>query len=164
LILPKPEVVPFRLTQNMLDAFGPTGADGVYSTSLHQTMTTLRENRDTLLSVLEPFVNDPIIDWKRYRSQQKHKVEERHAKEAKRSIQVIDERLQGIYNLQNPNLKRLGNLIGRSGVGADGIAGSDDDLQHMVPLTVEGQVHKMISEATSSENLVQQYVGWMPWV
>jgi phosphatidylinositol kinase/protein kinase (PI-3 family) len=57
--LPKPEVVPFRLTQNMLDAFGPAGADGIYSGSLQVAMSTLRDNRDTLLSVLEPFLKDP---------------------------------------------------------------------------------------------------------
>jgi hypothetical protein len=57
--LPKPEVVPFRLTQNMLDAFGPAGADGIYSGSLQAAMSTLRDNRDTLLSVLEPFLKDP---------------------------------------------------------------------------------------------------------
>jgi serine/threonine-protein kinase ATR len=57
--LPKPEVIPFRLTQNMLDAFGPAGADGIYSGSLQAAMSTLRDNRDTLLSVLEPFLKDP---------------------------------------------------------------------------------------------------------
>jgi serine/threonine-protein kinase ATR len=73
---------------------------------------------------------------------------------------VIDERLQGIYNLVNPNWKRLEKQLNRS----MGDKSGDDDLQHLIPLSVEGQVHKMISEATSNENLVQQYVGWMPWV
>jgi serine/threonine-protein kinase ATR len=43
----------------MLDAFGPAGADGIYSGSLQAAMSTLRDNRDTLLSVLEPFLKDP---------------------------------------------------------------------------------------------------------
>jgi hypothetical protein len=38
----------------------------------------------------------------------------------------------------------------------------DDELSHLLPLFVEGQVHKMIAEATNVENLVQLYVGWMP--
>lgn len=147
----------------MLDAFGPTGADGVFSGSLKGAMRTLRDNRDTLLSVLEPFLKDPIIDWKRYRSQQrpsdgKHgSNQDRQSKEAKRSINVIDERLRGIYNLRNQNLKR----VKRS----DAVSTHDDnELTHMLPLSVDGQVHKMIAEATSSENLVQLYVGWMPWI
>ncbi|CAN0578170.1 unnamed protein product, partial [Laminaria digitata] len=26
------------------------------------------------------------------------------------------------------------------------------------------QVHRLITEATSQENLCQMYVGWMPWM
>lgn len=158
--LPKPEVVPFRLTQNMLDAFGPTGADGIFSGTLHKAMNTLRDNRDTLLSVLEPFLKDPVIDWKRSRSQQQNKNssgEDHSTKEAKRSINVIDERLRGIYNLRNPNYKR----ISRNDTFVDQ---EDEELTHMLPLSVEGQVHKMIAEATSNENLVQMYIGWMSWL
>jgi len=152
--LPKPEVIPFRLTANMVDAFGPTGAEGIYSTGLQVAMRILRDNRDLLLSVLEPFLKDPVIDWKRYRSQQKgHSSTD----QAKRSIKVIDERLRGIYNLRNPNLKKYSRT--------DFLSSEDDDeLTHLVPMSVEGQVNKMITEATAPENLVQLYVGWMPWL
>lgn len=155
--LPQPEVVPFRLTPNMLDAFGPTGADGTFTGCLTTAMSTLRGNRDTLLSVLEPFLKDPVIDWKRHRSQQKlsDKTATREAQAAKRSIKVIDGRLKGIYNLRVPPAKRVRRT--------DGVS-QDDDMSHLLPLSVEGQVHKMITEATSSENLVQIYMGWMPWV
>lgn len=160
----KPEVIPFRLTQNMVDAFGPTGADGLFKENLKVAMDTLRHNRDTLLSVLEPFTKDPIIDWKRYRSQQQRAssgksstTQDRQAKEVKRSINVIDERLRGIYNIYNPNHSRIRRT--------DGAADQqEEELSHLLPLSVEGQVHKMIAEATSHENMVQLYVGWMPWV
>jgi serine/threonine-protein kinase ATR len=146
----------------MLDAFGPAGADGIYSGSLQAAMGVLRDNRDTLLSVLEPFLKDPVIDWKRYRSQQKSRkggsTEDRQTKEAKRSINVIDERLKGIYNLRNPNHQKIRRTDGLS------MDQQDDEQSHLLPLSVEGQVHKMIAEATSVENLVQLYVGWMPWV
>ncbi|CAN0164297.1 unnamed protein product, partial [Laminaria digitata] len=33
-----------------------------------------------------------------------------------------------------------------------------------LPLSVQGQVHRLITEATSQENLCQMYVGWMPWM
>ena len=143
----------------MVDAFGPVGTDGIYTSSLKDAMSTLRSNRDTLLSVLEPFIKDPIIDWKRTRTQQKSPVQQsdRQVKEAKRSIKVIDERLQGIYNLKNPNLKRVKRTDLKNNSEMDG-------MSNMLALTVDGQVHKMISEATSCENLVQLYVGWMPWV
>lgn len=155
--LPKPEVVPFRLTQNMVDAFGPTGADGIYSCNLKVAMSILRENRDTLLSVLEPFVRDPIINWKKHRGQQKKAPEKGSSIEAKQKISIIEERLQGIYNLHNPNLKKFKR--------SDRLENQEDNsLSLPIPLSVEGQVHKMIAEARSSENLCQLYIGWMPWV
>ena len=144
----------------MIDAFGPIGADGVYTGGLKAAMTTLRDNRDTLLSVLEPFIKDPIIDWKRQKSSQrtsKTSASELRSLQAKRSITTIDERLKGIYNLHNPNYKKVKRTDGWS-------QDVDDEMMNMLPLSVEGQVHKMITEATSHENLVQLYVGWMPWV
>jgi serine/threonine-protein kinase ATR len=158
--LPKPEVVPFRLTQNMVDALGPTGADGLYTWNLKAAMSTLRDNRDTLLSVLEPFVKDPVINWKRYRSQQRgtHRTADHDPTvEAKQKMTIIEERLRGIYNLRNPNMKKIRRTDRLE-------SQQDDELSHPIPLSVEGQVHKMVAEATSSENLVQLYVGWMPWV
>jgi len=156
--LPKPETIPFRLTSNMIDAFGPTGADGVYTESLKLAMRTLRDNRDTLLSVLEPFIKDPIIEWKRSRNSQSQskptnhndltQVQEKGTRDAKRSIKVIDERLRGIYNLRNPNVKKVKRSDGWS-------VDQNEELTQLLPLSVEGQVHKMIAEATSSENLLQ---------
>lgn len=145
----------------MIDAFGPIGAAGIFTGSLKSAMTTLRDNRDTLLSVLEPFTKDPIIDWKRLKSSQrsssKTSASDQRSQQAKRSITIIDERLKGIYNLRNPNFKKVRRTDGWS-------QDADDEMMHMLPLSVEGQVHKMITEATSHENLVQLYVGWMPWV
>jgi serine/threonine-protein kinase ATR len=157
--LAKPEVVPFRLTQNMVDAFGPTGTDGVYGCNLKVAMSILRRNRDTLLSVLEPFVKDPVINWKRYRSQQRgHRRVSDPIVDAKEKIRVIDERLRGIYNLYNTNLKKIQRTD-------DGYQQQNEEMNnHPIPLSVDGQVHKMIAEATSSENLLQLYVGWMPWI
>ena len=161
LLLPKPEVVPFRLSPNMLDAFGPVGADGAFTGGMVSAMTTLRDNRDILLSVLEPFIKDPIIDWKKHRNQQKQGTKgnagasKSEADKAKRHIRVIQGRLNGVYNLENPNNKKL--------VRTDTLD-QEDDMTHLLPLSVEGQVQKMITEATNIENLVQVYVGWMPWL
>jgi len=157
--LPRPEVIPFRLTPNMLDAFGPTGADGLYTGALIESMSTLRKNRDTLLSVLEPFLNDPVINFNS-KSQQKSKNEQdaksaKEAKDAEESIDKIKGRLNGEYNLVVPNKKEKKKKKD---------APSASDSTHITQLSVEGQVEKMIMEATSHENLVQVYVGWMPWI
>jgi len=61
----KPERVPFRLTQNLVDAMGVTGYDGVFRKAGEVTMRLLRANTDTLMSVLESFIHDPLLEWNR---------------------------------------------------------------------------------------------------
>jgi len=143
----------------MIDAMGPTGWEGTYHGGIINAMNTLRVNRATLLSVLEPFLKDPVIDWKRQRTSQKDVKSNLDASslEAKRSIKVIDERLQGVYNLRNPNSKKIQRTDNYQ-------TDPEDEMTHILPLSVEGQVLRMINEATSHENHVQLYIGWMPWV
>jgi len=84
-LLEVPERVPFRLTQNMLDGFGISGAEGesecsafmgrcfcsrptahllgVFRIACEITMGLLRENKDTLMTVLDPFIHDPLVEW-----------------------------------------------------------------------------------------------------
>ncbi|KHJ91087.1 HEAT repeat protein, partial [Oesophagostomum dentatum] len=58
-----PETVPFRLTQNILHALGPTQVEGVFRESCSNVLSTLREGREVLLTVLDAFVYDPLVDW-----------------------------------------------------------------------------------------------------
>lgn len=59
----KPERVPFRLTHNMVDAMGPYGYEGPFRKSSELTLGLLRQERDTLMTVLETFVYDPTADF-----------------------------------------------------------------------------------------------------
>ncbi|KAK5137557.1 hypothetical protein LTR08_008537 [Meristemomyces frigidus] len=59
----KPELVPFRLTHNMVDAMGPYGYEGPFRKSSELTYGLLRQNKDTLMTVLETFVHDPTTDF-----------------------------------------------------------------------------------------------------
>lgn len=68
LTLAAPERVPFRLTQNVIDGFGVTGADGVYRRAGEVTLATARANSAALLNVLEAFVHDPLVEWDDARS------------------------------------------------------------------------------------------------
>ncbi|KAI1289435.1 Serine/threonine-protein kinase SMG1 [Halotydeus destructor] len=58
-----PERVPFRLTQNMVNAFGITGVEGTFRISCEQVLNVMRTERETLLMLLEAFVSDPLVDW-----------------------------------------------------------------------------------------------------
>ncbi|XP_053551228.1 serine/threonine-protein kinase SMG1 isoform X2 [Bombina bombina] len=58
-----PEKVPFRMTQNIETALGVTGVEGVFRLSCEQVLQIMRRGRETLLTLLEAFVYDPLVDW-----------------------------------------------------------------------------------------------------
>ncbi|OAG31838.1 serine/threonine-protein kinase ATR [Nematocida displodere] len=58
-----PETVPFRLTQNIVDAFGPTGEEGQYRLSLERTLKLLACRKDLIVANLLGFVHDPLGEW-----------------------------------------------------------------------------------------------------
>ena len=59
----KPELVPFRLTHNMVDAFGAYGYEGPFRRSCELTLNILRQHEDTLMTILETFLYDPTTDF-----------------------------------------------------------------------------------------------------
>ncbi|KAL8809103.1 MAG: hypothetical protein Q9200_003724 [Gallowayella weberi] len=59
----KPELVPFRLTHNMVDACGAYGCEGPYRKSCELTLRILRQHEDTLMTILETFLYDPTTDF-----------------------------------------------------------------------------------------------------
>ncbi|GAB6021589.1 Serine/threonine-protein kinase smg1 [Chamberlinius hualienensis] len=58
-----PERVPFRMTPNIKTALGLTGVEGTFRVSCEHVLKTIRRGRETLLTLLEAFVYDPLIDW-----------------------------------------------------------------------------------------------------
>ncbi|KAK4437595.1 Serine/threonine-protein kinase ATR [Sesamum alatum] len=132
--LEKPELVPFRLTQNMIDGLGITGYEGTYLRVCEIILSILRAHKETLMSVLETFIHDPLVEWTKSHKSSGVEVQNPHAQ---RAISNIEARLQGVV----------------VGVGA----------APSLPLAVEGQARRLIAEAVSLKNLGKMYIWWMPW-
>lgn len=91
-----PERVPFRLTQNMVDALGVTGVEGVFRKAAEITMSILRSNSDSLMSVLEAFVHDPLVEWT---SKGRGKSDPRDIRSnADKNLHPIKRKLRGVMN------------------------------------------------------------------
>ncbi|KAL0053239.1 hypothetical protein WJX82_003001 [Trebouxia sp. C0006] len=136
LTLAIPEMVPFRLTQNLVDAFGVSGYKGAFHRACEVTLQVLRMHRDTLLSVLETLVHDPLVEW--VPKNAKSGAEEQENAMARDAMATIEGRLTGT-------------LLGVSSMPS-------------LPLSTEGQAHRLIEEATDKNNLGQMYIWWMPWL
>ncbi|XP_007041728.2 PREDICTED: serine/threonine-protein kinase ATR isoform X1 [Theobroma cacao] len=132
--LEKPELVPFRLTQNMIDGLGITGYEGIFLRICEITLSVLRTHRETLMSVLETFIHDPLVEWTKSHKSSGVEVQNPHAQ---RAISNIEARLQGVVV---------------------GVAAAPS-----LPLAVEGQARRLIAEAVSHKNLGKMYIWWMPW-
>ena len=59
-----PEKVPFRLTRMLIRAMEVCGVEGIFRSTCERTMGVLRDNRDSLVAMLEAFVYDPLISWR----------------------------------------------------------------------------------------------------
>ena len=164
-LLPTPERVPFRLTRNIVDGFGPSGTEGCFSRAAEQTSKVLKENSGSLLTVLSAVVADPLYTWSMSPVKAKRRQagkydedgksvspvdgneneqsvhlyttfsDEEHNKEAKAAIAKVQEKLQGYE---------------------DGTSGEQQ--------SVEGQVQLLINSARDPANLCHMYMGWAPWI
>eukprot|EP00063_Salmo_salar_P031312 XP_014006147.1 PREDICTED: serine/threonine-protein kinase ATR-like [Salmo salar] len=136
-----PEVVPFRLTQNMVHAMGPMGTEGLFRTACEVTLRLMRDQREPLMSVLKTFLHDPLVEWSKPKGPSKTQASETGEivnEKAKTHVCEIDQRLQGVIKSRN---KVLG-----------------------LPLSIEGHVHYLIQEATDDKLLCQMYLGWGPYL
>uniref|UniRef100_A0A0K0F940 Serine/threonine-protein kinase ATR n=1 Tax=Strongyloides venezuelensis TaxID=75913 RepID=A0A0K0F940_STRVS len=152
-LLKIPEIVPFRLTRNIIDGFGPCSVEGHFRTSCELSLSTMRDNKEMLLTLLHSFIHDPLLEW---RSVEKRTQQSRNEQnfgglpmktdqapiDAKNAILHIDRRLSGF--IVTPFFFK--------------------DQHSNYPMSVNGQVNKLINIAKDNENLAKMYVGWAPYL
>ena len=153
-----PEIVPFRLTPHMVDGMGIAGVDGVFRRSCEISMGVLRGNKDLLMSMLEAFVVDPLVDYnksKASKSGNKQSDNFNFAKESmKKEINLIGQRLNGVVQSRNGKLR------------TDKLSRPKQKvfLLDEIPLSIEGQVERLISDAIDDRLLMRMYIGWTPYL
>ncbi|KAI0078720.1 phosphatidylinositol 3-kinase [Panus rudis PR-1116 ss-1] len=157
-----PEKIPFRLTRMLTHAMEVSGIEGSFRNTCEISMTVLRENKESLMAVLEAFVYDPLINWRLMQTDvdtrrphgrgaelraaaypqgptRKLKADENDI--LNEDQEVRNERALFVYNRVQQK------LTGR-------------DFNPDVSLKVPQQVDKLILQATSIENLCQCFSGW----
>ncbi|EGG13650.1 DNA-dependent protein kinase subunit [Cavenderia fasciculata] len=61
--LPIPELMPFRLTRQFTSFLKPLDAVGLLAHTMTHTLNALQNHKDFLLSTMDVFVKEPLIDW-----------------------------------------------------------------------------------------------------
>ncbi|KAI5919924.1 phosphatidylinositol 3 [Camillea tinctor] len=62
-VLPVPEIVPFRLTRDIVDGMGITRTEGVFRRCCEFTLDALREETYSIMTILDVLRYDPLYSW-----------------------------------------------------------------------------------------------------
>ncbi|KZT10185.1 atypical/PIKK/FRAP protein kinase [Laetiporus sulphureus 93-53] len=157
-----PEKIPFRLTRMLTHAMEVSGIEGSFRNTCEISMRVLRDNKESLMAVLEAFVYDPLINWRLMQTdvdtrRPVGRVEyTRAAQYPQGPIRKLKADENDIFNehqeIRNERALQVYNRVQNK------LTGRDFDPEES--LTVETQVDKLIIQATSLENLCQCFSGW----
>lgn len=156
-----PEKIPFRLTRMLINAMEVSGIEGTFKSTCESVMRVLRQNKESLMAVLEAFVYDPIINWRLLThspdpSTKNMSINEQLSMNS-RSPLVDRAAQESVPEILNRRAIQVINRVSKKLTGKD--FGSDDQP----PLDVPEQVQRLIHQARSHENLCQCYIGWCPF-
>ena len=145
--LTQPELIPFRLTRDVIDGMGVHGTAGAFRAAAVDTVAALRGHSRQLTTILDVLIHDPLYRWmlsprdarKKQRDDEDEATDDEGAaaadnQAAERALLVVKQKLQGY-----------------------------SDVTHDV-LSVEGQVTHLVAEAVDPENLCMLFSGWAPWL
>ncbi|KAJ3294404.1 phosphatidylinositol kinase- protein kinase tor1 [Rhizoclosmatium sp. JEL0117] len=180
-----PEKVPFRLTRMLVNAMEVSGIEGNFRITCEHVMRVLREHKSSVMSVLEAFVHDPLIYWRLFDSpklDQKKNITFGEDGAVGNDVNVENlDNLQSARYMGSRKFKSLKSYGGTDYSGPDDqaipeainsramkivsrveakLTGMDFKTKSNTPLDIESQVDRLILQATSTENLCQNYVGW----
>lgn len=179
-----PELVPFRLTQELCAPFEPMNARSVLHRQIATALASFRKSRatPTLHAVLDAFARDPLVDWMQKKRQQRDrpassalssKDDEAVPSSSKRQqslnpefrVQQALEKLRGVHPKTvlksdlgvNKWVRRMKSLS------ALNIALGDESPDPGVVLTPTQQAQALVALATDTSLLARHYAGWAPW-
>ncbi|KAI3640222.1 hypothetical protein MIR68_001100 [Amoeboaphelidium protococcarum] len=182
-----PEIVPFRLTENIVQQFGSVGLAGKFTSACVEILQILRDNSEIILDYLSLLLKSLnlasvariLLDSK------KDTVNEDSSNE-----QMNDEMSSSISLSQHGKLEIM-KLFDQEYANTEQIKLDNDKLQAMVmrrvsekifgldrdlqaasaneqsigeQLNVSEQVELLIQRATDKEKLAQMYEGWTSWI
>ncbi|EGC32838.1 protein kinase, atypical group [Dictyostelium purpureum] len=178
-----PEKIPFRLTRMLINAMEVSGIEGNFRITCEAVMTVLRNNKESLMAVLEAFVHDPLINWRLLTPNENNNINKHKQNNSNAKIEsdLIEDSPETTGSLKSSPVHRQ--IARNQRVGVDEQVEAEivpealneralsvinrvnkkltgRDFNSNETLDVPDQVQKLIDQATSHENLCQLYIGW----
>lgn len=103
-----PELIPFRLTRDIVDGMGISGTDGVFRQCSQLSLRVLREESDNIATILNVLKDDPLYSWSISPLKSKklqNEVQKIHPtnsgeSDAERALAVVNQKLSKTLNVE----------------------------------------------------------------
>ena len=160
-VLPIPEVVPFRLTRDLVDAMGYTKTEGVFRRSCEFTMDTLREERESIMTLLNVLRYDPLVNWSVTPTKAKRMQEGDATNNTVRGQSVATGSTPAPPGVnEEATHESLKKKEKEEQAGEAGRALSVVEKKLSKTLSTKATVNELIQQATDEKNLAVLYMGW----
>ncbi|KAM0271737.1 hypothetical protein ACHAPA_002502 [Fusarium lateritium] len=149
-ILPVPELVPFRLTRDIVDGMGITKTEGVFRRCCEFTLDALREEQYSIMTILDVLRFDPLYTWSISPLRLAKLQKARHNDD----------------NLIDDEQSEAETKKGKKAAGHVNEPSEADRALEIVrkklskTLSVTATVNDLINQATDERNLAVLYSGW----
>ncbi len=164
-ILNVPEVVPFRLTRDIIDGFGILKTEGVFRRCCEFTLDALRQNKDAIMTLLNVFRYDPLHSWsisplraKRLQEDQEREMAGAGVESSAAVFTSRSSRSSAVEVREEVIPARTGNKDEDEGGEADR-ALSVVEKKLAKGLSVTAAVNELIQQATDERNLAVLFCG-----
>lgn len=150
-VLPVPEVVPFRLTRDIVDGMGITKTEGVFRRCCEFTLSVLREESYNITTILDVLRYDPLYSWTisplRMQRMQANNVEvkKEEAGVSSENNKVVAEKKNNTAQKEESEAERALMVVSK---------------KLSKTLSVSATVNELIQQATDERNLAVLYCGW----
>ncbi|RAQ73692.1 Serine/threonine-protein kinase tel1 [Aspergillus flavus] len=141
-VLPVPEVVPFRLTRDLVDGMGVTKTEGVFRRCCEFTLETLRRESYSIMTILDVLRYDPLYSWTVSPLRMKKMQDASEAGGGPPMLPgAADQRPSNEPSEADRALTVVAKKLGKT-------------------LSVTATVNELIQQATDEKNLAVLYCGW----
>lgn len=162
-VLPIPEVVPFRLTRDLVDAMGYQKTEGVFRRCCEFTLETLREERSSIMTLLNVLRYDPLVNWTVQKDRARRIQEQQQQQEMAATNAAAAGGGETGVNPQQAAGAMPPPLESRKDdqeAGEAGRALSVVEKKLSKTLSVQATVSELVTTATDERNLALLYSGW----
>ncbi|KAI0202202.1 phosphatidylinositol 3 [Astrocystis sublimbata] len=150
-VLPVPELVPFRMTRDIVDGMGVTKTEGVFRRCCEFTLDALREETYSIMTILDVLRYDPLYSW---------------SISPVRVAKLQDTRRDETGYDAEPDINSNKKLAASRNTGITNEPSEADRALEVVrkklskTLSVTATVNDLINQATDERNLAVLYSGW----